>query len=102
MTGRSGSAAGAPEPSRVGRLVDPELLGAIGAKLRDHRLSAHLSLVDIADRSNLTVDLIAGLERGKTDAFEALTIKDLLKLAQALGTRPAALFEGAPAAAAPR
>ena len=57
------------------------LLVALGAAVRDLRVSRHLSQEDVADLAGLHVTYISGIERG----LRNIGFENLLKVAHGLG-----------------
>ncbi len=75
-----------------GLLVDLEtrLNQVVGARLREKRTAAGLTLKQLANRTGLSVSLISQIELGKS----AASVSTLRKLAAALGVSMSDLFEG--------
>ncbi len=74
-----------------GLLVDVEtrLNQIVGARLREKRSAAKLTLKQLANRTGLSVSLISQIELGKS----AASMSTLYKLASALGVRMTYFFE---------
>lgn len=63
-------------------------LEKFGAEIRTRRLALGLSQEDLADRSTLHRNYIGGVERGERN----VSLKNILKLAQALAVSPSELL----------
>jgi transcriptional regulator with XRE-family HTH domain len=73
-------------------LRDPEedLLATVGSRLRAHRQSQELTLKQVARRTGLSVSLLSQIERAES----AASVASLFKIASALNSSLACLFEG--------
>jgi transcriptional regulator with XRE-family HTH domain len=60
-----------------------------GANVRRYRLAAGLSQEAVAERMGVDRAYVSGIERGKQNA----TLLTVWQVAEALGVRPAALFD---------
>ena len=70
--------------------TDIALLKRFGAAVKARREKLALSQEELAERAGLHRTYIGGIEQGRRN----LSLLNIVKLAQALGTEPAALFEG--------
>lgn len=70
--------------------ADIALLKRFGAAVKARREKLALSQEELAERAGLHRTYIGGIEQGRRN----LSLLNIVKLAQALGTEPAALFEG--------
>lgn len=71
--------------------MPPDGLSDLGSRLRKRRLALHMTLAELAEKTDLTASSISQLERGKTTG----SIKTLRALAQALGIGFSDLFASA-------
>lgn len=62
---------------------------AFGARVRYLRFKAGLSQEELADRSGLDRTYVGGIERGERNP----ALRNIIRLADALGVAPRALFE---------
>lgn len=70
--------------------ADIVLLKRFGAAVKAKRDELALSQEELAERASLHRTYIGGIEQGRRN----LSLLNIVKLAQALGMEPAALFEG--------
>ena len=70
--------------------ADIALLKRFGAAVKARREKLALSQEELAERAGLHRTYIGGIEQGRRN----LSLLNIVKLAQALGTEPATLFEG--------
>lgn len=73
-----------PSPSLAG---NPALVG-LGAVIRAERQAQGLSQEALADKANIDRSYMGGIERGEHN----IAIMNLLKIAEALGTKVSTLF----------
>jgi transcriptional regulator with XRE-family HTH domain len=67
-----------------------ELLQRFGASVRDHRRRAGLSQEKLAALAGLDRTYVGGIERGERN----VAVINIVRLARALGVRPAELMSG--------
>ena len=70
---------------------------SVGATIRERRLAAGLTLVELAERSGLSQPFLSQVENGRAHP----SMESLYRIASALATTPQALFGGGQAAAQP-
>jgi transcriptional regulator with XRE-family HTH domain len=70
---------------------------AVGSTIRERRLGAGLTLVELADRAGLSQPFLSQVENGRARP----SMESLYRIASALATTPQALFGGGQAAAEP-
>jgi transcriptional regulator with XRE-family HTH domain len=76
-----------PHKRKSKQVNDPQ--GAFGARVRYLRLKAGLSQEELADQVGLDRTYVGGIERGERNP----ALKNIVKLAEALGVPPVSLFE---------
>ena len=69
-----------------------DIRGIFGGNVRRYRLAAGLTQEAVAERMGVDRAYVSGIERGKQNA----TLLTVWQAAEALGVRPAALFDETP------
>jgi transcriptional regulator with XRE-family HTH domain len=74
----------------VSQLTRAEILKRFGANLREYRHQAGLSQEKLAAKAGIDRTYVGGAERGERN----VALINIVRLAEALGIRPAELLEG--------